>query len=397
MEAIEKTNVAQYIAQSGKEACCGCAACEAVCPRHCVVMRPDSEGFLYPSVDESACIDCGKCVRTCSFRRPFEPYAPKQSYAFIHNDDLVRQQSSSGGVFTRLAMSVLHRGGVVFGASFDAEWQVRISYTESAEGLQAFRGSKYVQASVGTAYADVKAFLRQERLVLFSGSPCQVAGLHHFLGRNYDNLITVDFACHGVPSPKVWAMYVREKQREARSPVTRVCFRDKRGGWHGFHLTFCFKNNTVASQPQNADLYMQAFLDNLTERPSCAACKAKSGCSHSDITFADFWGLEHLMPELDDDKGASLVIVRTERGGTLLDVQGKEFHRVDYAAALQYIPTLETSSASSPKRELFFKKLRRRRNVGRLIDRTLHPLTVRQRINICVYHWILRLKKLFSK
>lgn len=195
---------------TNKYNCCGCGACAQCCPKQCITLDVDKEGFSYPVVDTSVCVDCGLCEQVCPFLHPYEKREPLRTLAAYNTQEEVRMQSSSGGIFSLLAEKVIQEGGVVFGARFDENWQVTIDYTESIDGLSAFRGSKYVQARTGDTFKQCESFLKADRKVLYSGTPCQVAGLKHFLRKEYGNLLTVDFVCHGVPSPKVWGLYLTQ-------------------------------------------------------------------------------------------------------------------------------------------------------------------------------------------
>lgn len=284
-----------------KKNCCGCSACASVCPRHCITMVEDSEGFLYPQVDEEACVNCGLCEKVCNELNPYDTREPLQVLAAINKDDEVRQKSSSGGIFHLLAEKTIHEGGVVFGARFDENWQVVIDYAEDMKGVEAFMGSKYVQARMENAYVDAKRFLNEGRKVLFSGTPCQVAGLHKFLRKPYDNLLSVDLICHGVPSPKVWRVYLEEVVKQGQS-ISCVEFRNKEKGWKkfSFFLSYNGVGKTVSMlSPFTENHYMKAFLSDIILRPSCYECKARGCSSQSDITIADFWGIETLLPEMD--------------------------------------------------------------------------------------------------
>ena len=197
-----------------KKDCCGCAACVQRCPKQCISLQEDSEGFLYPMVDASLCIDCGLCEKVCPIIHQADQRTPLGVYAAKNPDEAVRMQSSSGGVFTMLAERVLAEGGVVFGARWDERWEVVHDYVETAEGLAQFRGSKYVQSKIGRTFQQTESFLKQGRQVLFSGTPCQIAGLKNYLRKEYDNLLAVDFICHGVPSPGVFRTYLQEEINE---------------------------------------------------------------------------------------------------------------------------------------------------------------------------------------
>ena len=193
-----------------KKDCCGCNACVQRCPKQCIIMQTDNEGFLYPIVDATTCIDCGLCEKVCPVINQTEPQEPLKVYAAYNKNEDIRMQSSSGGIFTLLAEEIIKKGGVVFGVKFNKDWMPEFGYTETLEGLSTYRGSKYVQAIVGDAYKQAEEFLKAGREVLFSGTPCQIAGLKRYLRKEYDKLLTVDIICHGVPSPKVWNMYLKE-------------------------------------------------------------------------------------------------------------------------------------------------------------------------------------------
>lgn len=305
-----------------KSACCGCSACVQSCPKQCIVLKEDKEGFLYPVVNQTLCIACGKCEKVCPELHPFDAVKPLMVYAAKHPDESVRAESSSGGIFTLLADAVIDDGGVVFGARFDTDWSVVHDFTETHEGLQAFRGSKYLQSKIGNTYQLAEKFLKAGRKVLFSGTPCQIAGLKRYLHKDYENLLAVDFVCHGVPSPLVWKKYLEETiAREYKLKIDTISFRNKDLGWkkYSFALTLSGvtndgeKNTVLLSTIFLENEYMQAFLADFSLRRSCYACPAKGGKSGSDLTIGDFWGIEKITPEIDDDKGCSLVIVHTQK------------------------------------------------------------------------------------
>lgn len=318
-----------------KRDCCGCHACMSICPKSCISMRADEEGFLYPLVDEQACINCGLCEKVCPVINQSEPRNPIEVYAAKCSDEEIRRESSSGGVFTAFAERVISDGGVVFGAKFDKEWRVIHAWTDTIEGLAQFRGSKYVQSCIGNAYKEAEQFLQQGREVLFTGTPCQVAGLKKYLRKEYDNLTTIDVVCHGVPSPLVWQEYLKglecAKRTDGKNTVSSslndvsiiadISFRDKTMGWKkfGFKIGYVASKATENSvsksvveyhiEPFYENLYMKGFLRNLYLRPSCYNCAAKSGRSGSDLTIADFWGVERNHPELNDERGVSAMLV----------------------------------------------------------------------------------------
>ena len=356
---------------TSKNNCCGCSACAERCPRKCITMESDEEGFLYPRVDESECSNCGLCDSVCPFAQPYEARDEAETFAAINYDEQVRANSSSGGIFYLLAENNIAEGGVVFGAKFTDEWQVEISYAESIEEVKRFMGSKYTQATVGCAYADAERFLKSGRKVLFSGTPCQIAGLRHFLRKDYAGLTTVDILCHGVPSPNVWGRYIKELVQTVREEVKPGKDRyHKKLRKLKFRLATSPKDGTTSAVCIHKDNhYMQAFLGNLILRPSCYRCKAKEGRSHSDITIADFWGIEKEYPEMFDNKGTSLIIIGSERGEKVIDwgkikatkVQPQMAKRNGGFSATITIP---------PNRATFFAKLNKAESVTDLIKET---------------------------
>lgn len=345
---------------TNKEYCSGCSSCANICPRNCIKMVEDKEGFVYPEVDQNDCVDCGLCNNVCHELHPYEKNKSISVYAAINKNEECRLISSSGGVFSVLAEYVISKGGVVFGARFDENWQVVIDYTEKIEGIKAFVGSKYVQARISTAYKDAKKMLSEGREVLFSGSPCQIAGLKHFLRREYDNLVTVDFVCHGVPSPKVWKRYLCEIKQKIDCKIQYINFRDKyQEGWDKYHFTIqCEGNNEFFSSFHWNNHYMKAFLSNMSLRPSCYQCMAKVGSSHSDLTMGDFWGINDVMPKLNDNKGVSLMLVNTNRGSKFIDnIDDINKMEVDSVIALKNNICYTQSVLPHPNRMHFFRWL----------------------------------------
>lgn len=333
-----------------KHNCCGCSACVSICPQKCTTMAEDNEGFLYPSVNTSQCINCGLCEKVCPVINKSEKRTPLKAFAAHNKNEIIRRLSSSGGIFTFLAENVINDGGVVFGARFDDDFNVRHDYAETIEALAAFRGSKYLQSKMLDNYSVAKAFLEEGRKILFSGTPCQISGMNRYLRKRYNNLLTVDCICHGVPSPLVWKSYLNE----SGTTPTAVSFRDKKNGWKRYFVTVSGKDGKQLSTPAYEDKYIRVFLSDLCLRPSCYDCPAKGGRSCSDITLGDFWGIEHIDPAVDDDKGTSLVLVNTEKGETLfnsLDIEAKE---EPYGEALKYNPSIAYSVDEPAARTKFF-------------------------------------------
>jgi coenzyme F420-reducing hydrogenase beta subunit len=303
-----------------KANCCGCGACADICPKRCITMKQDEEGFFYPAVDPARCIDCGLCEGVCPILKKQAPQPVQlKAYAARATEDALREKSSSGGLFTLLAEEILSRGGCVAGAAFDQDLSVRHILGDNAADLEKLRGSKYVQSRMEDTYLCVKEQLQKGRLVLFTGVACQVAGLKSYLGKEYENLYTVDILCHGVPSPMVWEKYLREQEAAHGQKPAAVSFRDKRTGWRRSSISMKFDQGAEYCRPGGADRYMQLFLGDICLRPSCHSCRFKAFPRLSDLTIGDAWGIEKQMPQLDDDRGTSVILVNSEKGQKLFD------------------------------------------------------------------------------
>ena len=273
----------------------------------------------------------------------------------MNNDETIRLKSSSGGVFTVLAEQVIDNGGVVFGAAFDESFELRHCYVGSRNELEKLRGSKYLQSEIGSTYKQTKFFLDAGKKVLFSGTPCQIGGLKSYLGKSYKALVCVDMICHGVPSPDVWSKYIKFREKKAGSSVQRIAFRCKDEGWKRYSISYLFKNDTEYREPRDKDLYMRAFLKDVCLRPSCYDCGFKGLHRQSDITLADFWGIENVLPEMDDDKGTSLIFINSGRGKDLFNkTKGKMLYQeVNINEAVKYNSSAYKSTTYNPKRDGF--------------------------------------------
>lgn len=345
-----------------KQMCAGCYACVQRCPVSCITMQQDSEGFPYPVVDETLCIKCGLCDKVCPVLRQAEPIKPLYVYAAKNKDEEVRRKSSSGGIFFLLAREVLMDNGVVFGARFNEGWEVVHDYTETLDGLSAFCGSKYVQSRIEDNYIKAERFLKKGRRVLFSGTPCQIAGLNLYLGKKYNHLLTIDVVCHGTPSVVVWRKYLMELFQSKGKNINDICyidFRDKSTGWKNYSITFRGENEILFTEPARKNIFMQGFLANLYLRPSCHVCPTKSFKSGSDVTLGDFWGVQNVFTGYDDDKGVSAVMVKTEKGRIMLEKCCRDILKeTNYNVVLARNLSIEKSASTSEKRQLFFVGLR---------------------------------------
>lgn len=323
-------------------------------------MLPDTEGFLAPQIDEMSCTDCGLCKRICpsNSHYPKDHFyeAPSKVYAAWNQDETIRSQSSSGGVFTALAEMTLAEGGIVIGSAFDEKLNVRHISIDTKSDLGRLRGSKYVQSEMPPdLYKEIRYHARNNRKILFSGTPCQVAGVRQFV-KQQENILFVDILCHGVPSPLLW----REYQKTLPQGITSFSFRDKTHGWKKFGVQFSFKGK-VSTQTAWRNTYMKAFLQDMALRPVCYDCQYARVPRVGDISLADFWGVEKSHPEYDDDKGTSLVMANNAKGSVALsNCRTLISHQVNISDALSGNKILSAPSRRASQRDAFYVSLQER-------------------------------------
>ncbi|MGN8725065.1 Coenzyme F420 hydrogenase/dehydrogenase, beta subunit C-terminal domain [Segatella copri] len=371
--------------------CCGCNACVQKCPKHCIKMVEDQEGFWYPVVDKNCCVNCGLCERVCPQKNITTNRNPLRTFALKHLDERVQLSSSSGGAFSVLAENIISEGGIVFGAVFDKNGAVIHDNVDNIKDLSKLRMSKYVQSKIGDSFKNVEFFLKEGKTVLFVGTPCQIHGLKLYLRKDYQNLLCVDFICHGVPSPKVWRQYLRETLSTGeKNSVSFFCspriskrnvlvkdiqFRNKSLGWKKFSFVLHYNlaeptgdsEKNIVSSPLDTEHtvsetlyenpYLRGFIHDLYLRPSCYECRNKGFRSGSDITMGDFWGVEESYPELYDANGVSCLMVNTKHGLQFLSKFEKQLQEVDYLKVLEYNPSIEKPVKCPPFRRLFFRVL----------------------------------------
>ena len=334
-------------------------------------MREDAQGFLYPEVDTDNCINCGLCEDVCPCLDQGNAKAPLSIEAAINPDYSVRLQSSSGGIFTMLAESVLKSGGVVFGSRFNDDWGVVLDFTESLEGMEDFRGSKYLQGSAGNAFLRVESFLQTGRPVLFSGTPCQIKGLRLFLQKDYENLLTVAIACHSVPSPLVWKEYLKGLKL---NDISDIQFRDKRISWEQYGLKIGYGNGKEFFQQYGANPYMQLFLHGITTRPSCFNCPAKDGKSGADVVIGDCWGVSSMLPDYQNDhQGISFVLCQTEKGEQSVERAGVKGISLQYDQVVRHNGGLTTRISEPKERPSFWEEFVAADNKSQVIERFSKP------------------------
>lgn len=341
-----------------KEQCCGCGACANICPKQCITMEEDAEGFRYPKIDSGKCVECGLCNKVCIAQKEqeFRDAVPKAFAAYNLNEN-IRLNSSSGGIFTLFAEHILQQGGLVAGVKFDNEFNAVFSIAENKEELQEFRGSKYIQSDTRDIFKRVENELQSGRKVLFVGTPCQVNALYYFLKKEYDNLYLIDFICHGVPSPHIWREYINSKESQKKAKLRTVSFRDKKSGWKNYHVNMQFVDGSVYDQVYQKETYMRGFLSDLYLRPSCYQCQVKGVEKRkSDITIADFWGAQNILPQEDDDKGMSLAILYTTKGSKMLEsISGQAWiQEVVFEEVVRYNPSYFKAAKFNRRRQHFF-------------------------------------------
>lgn len=304
----------KYVREQKKE-CCGCTACTTVCPQNVISMKADEEGFLYPVINEGNCIECKLCIQVCDFNKSqeLEKRDRQDVYALRLKEKNKLKESQSGGAFAAIAQVILRENGYVVGAVMDDEFKVHHVLIESENDLKKLKGTKYVQSDLDDTYEKVRAFIENGQSVLFSGTPCQVAGLNSYIqkkmGKLPEKLYTCDIICHGVPSPLIWEKEV-EYMKQMPSALIEIRFRDKEKGWHNNISTFIYENGEKVSN----NVYNTMYANGLITRPACEQCRYTSIDRCSDMTIGDYWGIEKVAPQMDDNAGVSVVMVNSEKG-----------------------------------------------------------------------------------
>lgn len=336
--------------------CTGCTACYNTCSQHAIKMEEDIEGFLSPHIEKDLCIECGKCIQVCPVISP--EYNNSEPVCFAgYAESAVREKSSSGGIFTVLANSYLNEGGWVCGAAYDSTFNVKHILVNQKDDLEKLRGSKYVQSDMTNIFRSVKKLLDQDKKVLFSGLPCQVAGLKKYLGKEYDALLTIDLFCHGVPSPKVYRKYLNEISPKK---IVKIDFRNKEHyGWSS-SSTITFEDGTQYKNSHREDYFYKAFLPCMSVRNSCSRCKFSHTPRQGDISIGDYWGVEKYLPALNDGKGVSAILVNNEKGllqWRKIEYQLEKVVPANFEDIAVGNPTLKQPFHSHPGRKHFFSAL----------------------------------------
>jgi len=339
--------------------CIGCGACAEICPHGCITMQQDRYGFFKPVADPAECVRCGLCDRCCPAENRQKKNGVSGAFAAQNKDDSVVRSSSSGGVFSALAGAILKAGGAVYGVELDPSMQPVHTRIDDQKELYRLQGSKYVQSDTRGAFSNIRRDLKNGLQVLFSGTPCQVAALRAYLGNEYENLYTMDLICHGASSPLAWKAYLQQRERNAGGKASGASFRSKELGWRRFSMNLSFSNGKQYCKDLYNDTFLRAFLANLFLNDACANCSFKGTDRESDLTAADFWGVEEAEPSFFDDKGISLVLTHTVKGEKLLQQAENDLRLLPVAPerALEKNTAATTSVSHHRNREKFFYML----------------------------------------
>ena len=348
----------KYIEIKDKELCSGCTACKNACPKDAIEMVRDEEGFLYPRVNKEKCINCGLCKKTCPILNKEKNKQFKQKgYIFQYKDDTIRKQSTSGGAFTAIADYIIENNGVVFGVGFDEKFKVKHQKAITKQELEKFRNSKYVQSNPDKTFKEVEKLLKENKFVCYSGTACQIEGLLSYLGKNYDNLITVDVICRAVPSPLLWEKYFEFRSKGKN--IKKAYFREKYYGYKYSNLTMYDEKGNVYHNGIDSDPYLRAFFSNIACRPSCYSCHFKEQLHKADITIWDCFDIDKFDESFDDDKGTTRVLLNSDKAIKLFDII-KEKHNtkeIDVDKLVSNFYQMFNSVKYNKKRDEFFKDL----------------------------------------
>ena len=346
-----------------KSKCCGCGACVESCPQNCISFYTDSEGFWYPKIDKKKCINCTICVSVCPYRnQEIIKYNPVVVAAKAIDNQL-RDNSSSGGVFSIFAEYVLSIGGIVCGVAMSEDCEIaQHIIVDKIDDLYKLRGSKYIPSKANTVYNLIRDYLENGRFILFSGVSCQIAGLKHFLRKKYNNLFTIEIICHGVPSPDLWKKYKSYWEEKHNKTISEVYFRSKIYGWDNFGSRIVVKNSKKSFfQFHFENEYFIMYNSGKALRPSCYNCVFKLGKSNSDVSIGDFWNIKEYIKNFDDNKGISLICINSEIGDNLFKIVSNKMKFVvdglDLNKATKYNPGVSISLTESKERKDFYLDL----------------------------------------
>ena len=355
-----------------KTDCCGCSACIEICPYSCISYEVD-KGFKYPQISENNCVNCGLCKSVCPVLNYQPVHKPKYLYAAKAKNEEIRQWSSSGGIFSILSDYIIGQGGFVVGVAVNKKnGKVFHKIVSNKQDLKELRGSKYVESDIISIFPTVKEILQKKQMVLFSGTPCQVAGLKRFLRKDYPNLFLIDIICHGVSSPYVWTKYL--DYLDVREIIS-INFRGKRYGWRDYSFNLDYVDSLgethCISERKEKNIFLKGYAKNLFMRPSCEKCSFKPPKGYSDMTLGDFWGIWSVVPEIDDNKGISVVCVNSRKGKRLLElIQDKiDVYSVKYEDVFYKYNNSYLVSSKLIHNSVFFYEMLEKENIASAVNK----------------------------
>lgn len=358
--------------------CTGCSACANICPQKCIEMCSDNQGFLFPHINLEQCINCGLCKKVCPVLHPPTVSHKTVAFAAKNNNNLERSHSASGGFFPVLAHYVLSQGGTVFGAAWNDDFSVGHISISEPDKLYMLQSAKYSQSYLYGSFQEIRHRLKAGKMVLFSGTPCQCAGLKSYLDVEYENLITVDLICHGMPSSKVWQYYIDRRSRLENNGVRpqKINLRSKVTGWshYSYSIEFDYGNQKKTYIPNGEDIFMKAFTGNICLRNSCSACQVKGVDRCTDFTLGDYWGIWDQYPHFDDNQGTSLVLIHSKKGQFILNQLKSQVTLLPVDLETSYIqnPSLIQSVCPHKEREAFLSQVNTD-NFAHLISSAFSP------------------------
>lgn len=369
----------KHISITSKEDCCGCSACVNICPKDAIEMVYDEEGFLYPNVDNNKCIECGLCKKTCpilnqQIKREYE----QKAYIYQNKNEIVRENSTSGGFYSALGEYVILQNGIVYGAGFDQDFKVEHTKAKTTDELKKFRKSKYVQSNLKNTFKEVKKYLEEGKLVCYSGTPCQIGGLNSFLKKDYDNLILMDLMCHSVPSPlffEKYKEYILKKFKATK--IIDIDFRDKSKYGYKYSMMTIKTDKGTYSQGIDTDPYLRAFFGDYSVRPSCYNCQFKTQKRVSDITIWDCFNINEISKEFDDDKGTTRILVQSEKGEKILkSIDNAKLQEIPMDIAIGKVKEMTKSISYNTKRKEFYEDFSKEDFIE-----LYFPITIKTRLN----------------
>lgn len=338
-----------------KEDCTGCSACANICPKQCITMIPDNEGFVYPEIDKSLCVDCDSCIKVCPIINYQGENHPISILGLKNKNKQKQIDAASGGVFTELAEYIIKEKGFVVGAVWNDDFSVSHQICDKLESCSKFRGSKYQQSKIGTVYLKIKEILIQGTKVLFSGTPCQVAGLKKFLRKPYSNLYTCDLICHGVTSPKVFQSYIQHIESKYKRTILSINMRDKTLGWDASGIRIRFSDGSSIFKNKDTNLFNCMYSVHYATRPSCHHCVFTNFQREGDITIGDFWTIKQWHPDFFDKRGVSVAIINATKGKELFRNIDSKFQIVNSSMEECLQNNLYKSAQPSTARNEFFE------------------------------------------